>query len=75
MGSFLPNKLFDIKGFLVVLGNDVNNLSNFHVLIVESASVLLNSQSVALTVFVNSLLDCKLLNLAIFLLDIMPDFI
>ena len=71
--SWLSNKLFNIESFLVIFGNNINNLYNFHVFIVESTFVLLNSELVALSVLVNSLVDGELLDLSTLFLDIVPD--
>ena len=71
--SWLSCKLLNIKRFFVILCNYINDLDDFHILIIESALVLLDSELVTFSMLVDSLVDSKLLNFSIFFLDIMPN--
>jgi hypothetical protein len=71
--SWLSCKFLNIKRFLVILCNNINDFDDFHILIVESALVLLDSELVAFSMLIDSLVNSKLLNLSIFFLNIMPN--
>lgn len=71
--GLLAFELRDIKCFLVILCNNVNYLGDFHVAVIECTLVLLDSQLVSFTIFVNPLLDGEFLNLAIFFNNIVPN--
>jgi len=66
-------QLLHTEGLLVFLSDNINYLNNFHVLIIEGTLVLLDSELIAFTVFIYSLLNSKLLNLTVLFLNIVPD--
>mmetsp|Transcript_33619 Transcript_33619/g.51813 ORF Transcript_33619/g.51813 Transcript_33619/m.51813 type:complete len:794 (-) Transcript_33619:283-2664(-) len=71
--SSLSLELLNIEDLGIVLGGDVVNLGDLHVLIVESYLIFLNTEAVAVTLRVDLLVDSKLLDLATLLDDVVPD--
>ena len=73
--SRFSGKLRDFKSLLIIFGKYIDGFDNFHVLIVECALILLNSQLVALSFFVHPLLDSKLCNFTALFSNIVPNYI
>lgn len=71
--SLCPGQLFELEGCLITFGENINFFDYFHIFIIESTFVLLDTQLVSGSVYVSFLVYCELFNYSSFFLDLMPD--